>query len=254
MEIFLGFKKYFLISTINLTLNQINPVKLFLTLIFFILFFTEMSVAQPSPIISSFQDYSKSIKTNDKNTLVDLKKSIPNVVLDLKYGTSNNFTKINLYKKVSTTYLRKDAAFALLNVNNELKSLGFSLKIFDAYRPYSVTKLMWNLVHDERYVANPTNGSGHNRGIAVDLTIIDIQTNKELNMGTGFDNFTDSAHHSFTKNLSPQIIKNRTLLKATMEKFGFKSLETEWWHYSFQSKEAYDVMDINFKKLAKKIR
>lgn len=205
-------------------------------------------------VVSSFKNYKNSIKKNERNTLVNIRKAIPDIILDLKYSTPNNFTKTKLYKNATTTFLRKDVALALQAVNNELGNSGFGLKIFDAYRPYSVTKLMWDIVHDERYVANPLNGSGHNRGIAVDLTIIDLKTESELNMGTGFDNFTDSAHHSFTKNLSAEIIANRTLLKNTMEKFGFKSLETEWWHYSFVSKAIYEVMDIDFKTLAKKIK
>ena len=106
-------------------------------------------------------------------------------------------------------------------------------------------------MHDERYVANPANGSGHNRGIAVDLTIIDLKTGKELNMGTGFDNFTDSAHHSFT-NLPKEILQNRNLLKTTMEKYGFKLFETEWWHYFLADGDKYEVLDIDFKKLGKK--
>ena len=97
-------------------------------------------------------------------------------------------------------------------------------------------------------MANPARGSYHNRGSAVDLTIIDLRTGKELNMGTGFDNFTDSAHHSF-KNLPEEILKNRILLKSVMEKHGFKALETEWWHYTFQSDIKFDVMDIPFYKL-----
>src|SRR5437867_1601617 len=79
----------------------------------------------------------------------------------------------------------------------ELNEKGLGLKIFDAYRPYSVTVKFWELIKDERYVANPSKGSGHNRGIAVDLTIIHLKTNEELNMGTGFDNFTDTAHQAF---------------------------------------------------------
>ena len=229
-------------------------VKLFLPLFFFLSYCTIITNAQPSPIISSFHAYKKSVKLNNKNTLADLKKTIPNIRLDLRYSIPNNFTKTKLYKNAFTTYLRKDVAFALLGVNNELTKAGLGLKIFDAYRPYAVTKMMWEIVHDERYVANPGSGSGHNRGIAVDLTIINIQTGNELDMGTGFDNFTDSAHHSFTKNLPTDIISNRSLLKSTMEKFGFKSLETEWWHYSFVSKEIYDVMDIDFKTFAKKIK
>ena len=230
-------------------------MKLFQLVTFSILFFIKIAaVAQNLSVISTFNIYKKSVQTSDKNTLVNLKKVIPDVILDLKYGTANNFTGTKLYKYAATTYLRKEVAFALLKVNDDLKNVGFGLKIFDAYRPYSVTKLMWDIVHDERYVANPLKGSGHNKGIAVDLTIIDMNTLNELKMGTAFDNFTDSAHHSFTKNLPLEIIANRLLLKSTMEKYGFKSLETEWWHYSFSSNENYEVMDIDFKKLARKIK
>lgn len=230
-------------------------MKLFQLVTFSILFFIKIAaVAQNLSVISTFNIYKKSVQTSDKNMLVNLKKVIPDVILDLKYATANNFTGTKLYKYAATTYLRKEVAFALLKVNDDLKSVGFGLKIFDAYRPYSVTKLMWDIVHDERYVANPLKGSGHNKGIAVDLTIIDMNTLNELKMGTAFDNFTDSAHHSFTKNLPLEIIANRSLLKSTMEKYGFKSLETEWWHYSFSSNENYEVMDIDFKKLARKIK
>lgn len=230
-------------------------VKFLLPIILSVLFFVNSSVvAQPLRVVNCLNDYKNSIKENERNTLVNIKKAIPDIKLDLKYNTPNNFTKTKLYKNATITFLRKDVALALQQANNYLKNNGFGIKIFDAYRPYSVTKLMWELVHDERYVANPINGSGHNRGISIDLTITDLKTGSELNMGTGFDNFTDSAHHSFTKNLSSEIIKNRSMLKSTMEKFGFKSLETEWWHYSFVSKEMYDVMDVDFKTLAKKLK
>ena len=186
--------------------------------------------------------------------MVDLNKIVPSLLFDLKYCTKNNFTGVKLYPNITTTYLRRDAAAALQKVVIFLQQQGVGLKIFDAYRPYSVTKLMWNMIHDERYVANPLNGSGHNKGIAVDLTLINRSTALQLDMGTGFDNFTDSAHHDFTKKLPSQIIANRELLKTTMEKFGFKSLATEWWHYSFISTEIFDVLDIGFKTFQKKIR
>ena len=109
---------------------------------------------------------------------------------------------------------------------------------------------MWELVKDERYTANPAKGSGHNRGIAADLTIIDLKTGKELDMGTGFDNFTDSAHHVF-KNLPEQVLNNRHLLKSTMEKYGFKAFDTEWWHYFWVDGKEYEVMNLTFKQLKK---
>ncbi|MEO8404300.1 MAG: M15 family metallopeptidase, partial [Chitinophagaceae bacterium] len=104
------------------------------------------------------------------------------------------------------------------------------------------------LVKDERYVANPAKGSGHNRGIAVDLTIIDLKTGKELDMGTGFDNFTDSAHQSFQL-LPEKVLANRKLLRSVMEKYGFKVLETEWWHYYLADGAKFEVLDISFRNL-----
>jgi zinc D-Ala-D-Ala dipeptidase len=141
--------------------------------------------------------------------------------------------------------MRLPAARALSKVQDELNKQGLGLKIYDAYRPYFVTEKFWELVHDDRYVADPKKGSGHNRGIAVDLTIIDFRTKKELVMPTGFDNFTDSAHHDFV-NLPDEILKNRKLLKETMEKFGFVEFPTEWWHYSLPHPENYEVMDLPF--------
>jgi D-alanyl-D-alanine dipeptidase len=99
-------------------------------------------------------------------------------------------------------------------------------------------------------VADPRKGSGHNRGIAVDLTIIDIRTKQELTMPTGFDNFTDSAHHDFM-NLPEEAIKNRKRLKEIMEKYGFLPFSTEWWHYSLPDPEKYEVLDLSFKALKK---
>lgn len=230
-------------------------MKLSLYLTFYIIFLTISSItAQSLPVISTIASYKKSVKINEKNQLVNLHKIVSTIILDLKYNSPNNFTGRKLYNSASTTFLRRDPAAALLAMQQQLKNIGLGLKVFDAYRPYSITKLMWDIIHDERYVANPAFGSGHNRGIAVDLTLVNIQTEKELNMGTAFDNFTDSAHHTFTKNLPSDIIANRTLLKTMMEKFGFKSLETEWWHYSWISDEKYDVMDIDFRTLKKKIK
>ena len=214
----------------------------------FIFFFPIYVVCQPRVITSKIQ-YNSSVKANPANKLLNIKKLIPNIILDLKYSTNNNFTKLKLYNNTKTTYLRYDAAMALLEVQNFLTLQGYTLKIFDAYRPYAVTKLMWNLIKDERYVANPKNGSGHNKGTSVDLTIVKISSNTELDMGTGFDNFTDTAHHSFTSKLNADVIHNRNLLKTTMEQFGFKSLETEWWHYSWKTLEEFDVIDISFKML-----
>lgn len=112
------------------------------------------------------------------------------------------------------------------------------------------TEKIWAAVKYERYAANPATGSGHNRGIAVDLTIIDVKTHKELNMGTGFDNFTDSAHHNFTQ-LPEKVLANRILLKTIIEKYGCIALNTEWWHYSLPDAKKYGLMNLDFGEFKK---
>jgi D-alanyl-D-alanine dipeptidase len=209
------------------------------------------SFAQELTVVSSVKGYKKSVEQDSLQKMTEVKTWLPRVVYDLRYATKNNFTGKKLYKDGDRTFIRVTAAQALQKVQQELLlAEGYGLKVWDAYRPYSVTKKMWELIGDERYVANPAKGSGHNRGLAVDVTLIAIKTGKELNMGTGFDNFTDTAHHTF-KDLPGDVLKNRLLLKTIMEKHGFRALETEWWHYSFSNDRNYDVLDLSFKKLAK---
>lgn len=183
--------------------------------------------------------------------MVELKSIIPGIVYDLRYATKNNFMNRRMYPaNTRKTYMRMTAALALLSVQDKLRPQGYGLKIWDAYRPYSVTEKFWELVKDERYVANPAKGSGHNRGIAVDLTIIELATGKELDMGTGFDNFTDTAHHTFT-NLSAEVLRNRKLLRDAMEAAGFVFFESEWWHYSLPNPAKYELLDLSFALLKK---
>jgi zinc D-Ala-D-Ala dipeptidase len=200
-------------------------------------------------VIHSAQQLQKMASKNPAKQMVDVKKAIPNLVLDLRYASTNNFTHQRLYSPVITTYLRKSVADSLAIIQHQLNTMGLGLKIFDAYRPYSVTEKMWEPVKDDRYAANPKFGSGHNRGAAVDLTIINANSGKELDMGTGFDNFSDTAHRAFT-NLPEEVLQNRLLLKKIMEQHGFKALDTEWWHYSLFNAKEFELLDIDFKKLA----
>jgi D-alanyl-D-alanine dipeptidase len=200
-------------------------------------------------VLSTLAEYDASVAANPDQQMVDVTRLIPDIVLDLRYATINNFVGKRMYdEQPAYTFMRRPAASALALVQKDLRERGYGLKIFDAYRPYAVTRKFWDLVHDERYVANPSKGSGHNRGIAVDLTLIDLKTGRELVMPTGFDNFTDSAHHDFM-NLSAAVLKNRALLKQTMEKYGFISFPTEWWHYSLPNPEKYTVLDLGFEEL-----
>ncbi len=215
-----------------------------------IIIFSSKCYGQPCTpsvrVISDKEELTATFRENPDLQFVALKKLIPDIVVDLKYGTQNNFTGIKLYRN-PTAYLRSRQAIALKAVQEELKKNGLGLKVFDAYRPYGVTCKMWRSTTSHRYVANPRKGSHHNRGIAVDLTIIKLATGEELNMGTGFDNFTEKAHHTYT-NLPKDVLENRRLLKHVMWKHGFNYVPNEWWHYHWRDKN-YDVVDLDFDEL-----
>lgn len=188
---------------------------------------------------------------SQEDQLIELKEIIPYLRYDLKYASNQNFTGKRVYpKNTQSSYLVKEAAQSLKNIAKELEAKNLGLLIWDAYRPYRATVKFWKMIHDERYVANPAKGSGHNRGIAIDLTLYEISTGELLEMPTGFDNFSDTAHHDFML-LAEKKIMNRQLLKNTMEKHGFKSLETEWWHYAWPNDRNYPIMNISFKRLNK---
>lgn len=201
-------------------------------------------------VITNTKTLQKEITADPSKQMINLRKKMPGIKLDLKYATADNFMHEKLYPPVTTTFLRKPAADALKKVVKELKRDYLTVKIFDAYRPYSVTEKMWEKVKDDRYAADPSKGSGHNRGAAVDLTLIDLNTGKELPMGTGFDNFTDTAHSDFSS-LPQRDLKNREILKTVMEKYGFKQLSTEWWHFYLPNSSDFELLDISFSNLKK---
>lgn len=201
------------------------------------------------PVIMQLSQYEKGVEKDSLHLMIELRKVVPGIVYDLRYATKNNFMHRRMYpKNTNSTFLRLPAALALQKIQYELNAKGYGLKVFDAYRPYSVTVSFWELVKDPRYVAEPTKGSGHNRGLAVDCTILNLTDHKELDMGTGFDNFTDSAHHDFTR-LPQPVLDNRQLLRSVMEKYGFRAFETEWWHYYWPNDRDYPVLDIPFRQL-----
>lgn len=202
-------------------------------------------------VMKKYAVYKRSLTNDSLKKMVELKTIVPGLRYDLRYATINNFMKEQLYKNGDATFLRLPAAEALSKVQHELNEKGLSLKVWDAYRPYSVTVRMWELIKDDRYVADPKKGSGHNRGIAIDLTIINNTTGAELNMGTDFDNFSDTAQPGFT-HLPEEVLQNRLLLKNLMEKYGFKVLETEWWHFYWSKAADFELMDIDFKKFKKR--
>jgi D-alanyl-D-alanine dipeptidase len=212
-----------------------------------LLILSKMDYAQPA--LQNLEAYRASVVQNGNNQLIKINKKHKGIQLDLVYASPYNFVKKAVYPQGLTyTFLRKPAYKALLSVVSELQKQNLGIKIFDAYRPYNVTKVLWSIVPDERYAANPKNGSYHNRGLAIDLSLFDLKTGKTLNMGTGFDNFSDTAHHHFNA-LPKEILNNRVLLKKVMEQYGFKALESEWWHYTFKTDTIYSVLNIPFDDL-----
>lgn len=180
--------------------------------------------------------------------LVNLKSiDISNLKIDLKYATQDNFTQQIIYPSIANAYLVEVAAEALKSVARELNALGYTIKIWDAYRPLSAQYIFWNLVSDERYVADPSKGSRHNRGCAIDVTLMD-NNGKELDMGTEFDDFSPKAHRDFTE-LSLEVIQNRQLLQNIMEKHSFIGWKNEWWHFDFKDWDRYPILDISFEEL-----
>ena len=166
-----------------------------------------------------------------QSDFVRLKDLSPDFVYELKYATPDNFLKQAVYD-CGECYLRKSTAEALVKANEAFKQLGYRIKLFDCYRPLSVQKKMWKILPGTHYVANPAKGSKHNRGSAVDLTLVDAQ-GKELNMGTPFDFFGKEAHHTYTE-YPKEVLENRKLLKETLDEFNFKSIYSEWWHYEYR--------------------
>ena len=196
---------------------------------------------------TNYVEYKESLKANPEKELVDLEKFIPDLIMDIRYTTTNNFTGKKIYN-LSKAYARRPVAEALKKAQAEFKTLGVVVKMHDAYRPYSATVKFYEEYHDTTYVASPYRGSRHNRGCALDMTLVDLKTKKELKMPTEYDSFSKEAWPT-TPVKDPQIKKNRDLIIGVMERNGFKVNASEWWHFDFVGWKKYEVMDIDFEEL-----
>lgn len=180
---------------------------------------------------------------------VDIEKVCPAIKLDIIYATKNNFTGEILYP-VAKCYLRHKVAHKLAKVQMELEKLRLGLKIYDGYRPYRVTQKFWELIGDPRYVADPKEGSKHNRGAAVDVTLIDFD-GQELEMPTLIDEMTKRAHRDYDS-LPQHVIANRELLEDMMISGGFLPLPTEWWHFDDSEWQKYPIEDLCLTELMRR--
>jgi len=177
---------------------------------------------------------------NPGDDFVDIMKLDSSIRLDIRYATPNNFTGKVVYP-CSRCLLRKDVAEKLVLVHRELKEKGLGLKIYDCYRPLSVQKRFWEILPDERYVADPAKGSRHNRGSAVDVGLTKINGG-DLLMPSEYDDFSEKAHRGNTQ-APEEARQNSTLLEEAMKRVGFIPFPTEWWHFDFPGWEKYPLFD-----------
>jgi D-alanyl-D-alanine dipeptidase len=194
--------------------------------------------------------YPQPKKPSEPVGLIELVRLDPSIRLDIRYATKNNFTGRQLYSQ-PRAFLTKPAAQALLNAHKAVQREGFGLTIYDAYRPWRVTKALWNATPPgpkRNYVANPKRGSKHNRGCAVDLTLHRLTDGAEVEMPSGYDEFTPRAHRNFA-GAPPEALRHRALLERIMEAAGFRGASNEWWHFDFIGWQAYPLLDIPFEEL-----
>lgn len=181
--------------------------------------------------------------------LVELIKLDPTIRLDIRYATRNNFTGRPVYRE-ARAFLQRPAAEALVRVNMALRKKGYGLVVFDGYRPWSVTKLFWDRTPEDKkqFVADPAKGSRHNRGCAVDLTMFDLRTGREVNMPSEYDEMTERSHIDY-QCAAPEAKAMREMLRSAMEAEGFKVYEPEWWHYDYKDWNQYPILNLNFKQI-----
>jgi beta-N-acetylhexosaminidase/D-alanyl-D-alanine dipeptidase len=179
---------------------------------------------------------------------VDVATVEPSIVIDIRYATPQNFTGVAVYP-AARCLLRRDVAERLGRVQRELATRGLGLKVWDCYRPISVQQRLWAMVPDPRYVTQPVfrdgkpvDGSKHNRGAAVDLTLVDA-SGAELAMPTDYDDFSERAHRDYMGG-NPQAVRNMRILEVAMVREGFEPLPTEWWHFDGPGWERYPLSDV----------
>ncbi|MGY3090050.1 D-alanyl-D-alanine dipeptidase [Hymenobacter sp. UYAg731] len=181
--------------------------------------------------------------------LVELTRLDPTIRLDIRYATTRNFMGRVLYPQ-ARAFLQRPAAEALVRVNAELKPLGYCLLVFDGYRPWRITKQMWDHTPTDKkeFVADPQKGSRHNRGCAVDLSLWDIAANQEVPMPGEYDEMSPRSYVAYAGGTTEQRA-HRELLRSTMERNGFTVLPAEWWHFDYQDWKSYPIQDVPFNQL-----
>jgi D-alanyl-D-alanine dipeptidase len=184
-----------------------------------------------------------------KPDLVELSTLDPTIKLDIRYATTNDFLGTPVYTQ-ARAFLQRPAAEALLRAHRQLQAQGYGLIIHDGYRPWYVTEIFWEATPDDKkkFVANPAEGSKHNRGCAVDLSLYDLQTGKEVKMPSGYDEMTDRAYADYSGGTAEERAR-RALLRQAMEAQGFAVIPDEWWHFDYQDWKQYPIQNVKFEDL-----
>jgi len=181
--------------------------------------------------------------------LVELTTLDPTIRLDIRYAGTRNFLGTPLYSQ-PRAFLQRPAAEALVRVRRALAADGYGLLVHDGYRPWYVTKMFWDATPPDmhRFVGDPARGSRHNRGCAVDLTLFDLETGREIEMPSGYDEFSERAYPSYTGG-SAQARAHRDLLRRRMEAEGFAVYEFEWWHFDYRDWQSYAIGNVRFEDI-----
>ena len=181
--------------------------------------------------------------------LVDLLTVMPDLRLEIRYATDNNFLGTAVYRQ-GRAFLQRPAAEALKRAQARVKQQGYGLLVHDAYRPWYVTKMFWDATPEEHkiFVADPSEGSRHNRGGAVDLTLYDLATGRPVEMPGGYDEFSERSHSDYAGGTESQR-QRRDLLRHAMEAEGFTVYPEEWWHFDYREWELYPILNLTFEEI-----
>jgi D-alanyl-D-alanine dipeptidase len=184
--------------------------------------------------------------------LVELVTLDPTIKLDVRYATANNLAGRAVYPE-ARAFLQRPAADALVRAHRALKAHGYGLLVFDGYRPWRVTKLFWDVTPPEKreFVADPSQGSRHNRGSAVDLSMYDLKTGREVSMPSAYDEMSPRAYPTYAEGPADARTR-RDLLRTAMEREGFTVEPNEWWHFNHNDWKEYPILDIPFSAIGKR--
>ncbi|MGS0765866.1 M15 family metallopeptidase [Syntrophomonas curvata] len=220
--------------------NRYRKSRQYKSIIIFVFFISALSLA-----LHFLPSKEKVVRNADfkatAQDMIALDEHIPEIMVDLRYATTDNFTRTKIYDD-DTAYLRRGTAEKLKAAQADFTASGYGIKVWDAYRPPTAQFKLWNKCPDARFVINPHQGySYHSRGVAVDITLVDKE-GRELPMPTGFDDFTAKADRDYG-DIDEERARNARLLEQIMLKHGFQSIHYEWWHFIDSDKDRYSVID-----------